>query len=124
MNAAVADSNSKLPLTWIVTSDTPDTYAVDGWYGNTEWCGLAELGVFPDGHIDRGAIARYNLSCSETDNWFIQGVFCQEIAHLWGQGHHNFYSCMAIGYYPGEFQSSGLSGHDTDDFWWQYGGHQ
>ncbi len=107
-------------LYWIRTTDNPDVFVFDGDYGNTGWCGGAFVNVDGNGHIYGQPQAKYNYSssqnCNQGDPWWIQGYFCQEITHTWGQGHHNIGgTCMGLGYFDTGV-SNVMSPHDNDDF--------
>ncbi|MEW5987604.1 MAG: hypothetical protein AB1791_13305 [Chloroflexota bacterium] len=68
----------------------------DGNYGNTGWGGLAVITNYTGCHILRGdALLNYYYYYSSISK---QGIFCQEVGHLWGLDHSND-GCMGKGYY-------------------------
>jgi predicted Zn-dependent protease len=97
-----------------------DISVFDGNFGATGWAGLATLesvdfdwGCLCYRHIAH-AHARYNTYYGGSQQ-YIQGVFCQEIAHGWGLDHSNTGDCMGLGYYPGSTDYYGP--HNNTDFY-------
>lgn len=74
-----------------------DISVFDGNYGATGYGGLAEIISYTTGsHITHGhARLNYYYSYSSTGK---QGVFCQEVGHLFGLTHSND-GCMGMGYF-------------------------
>lgn len=109
--AARVDWNNNTDLTLPLSGVHTDISAFGGNYGNNGWWGLASIesaGIDWPWHC--GALffapacrivhghARYNsfYGGSAADR---QGVFCQEIGHLFGLDHSNTGDCMGKGYY-------------------------
>lgn len=97
-------------------------------HNSTEPCGAAFVDA-PNGHIQGQPQAKYNgdpgMNCGQNDPYFVQGIFCQELAHTWGQGHHNQGTngtCMSLNYFP-TGTNYRVSDHDNADFNAIYGNH-
>jgi hypothetical protein len=100
-----------------------DVSVWDAWYSDS-WGGLASLesvdwdwGCWCYRHISHGH-ARYNNRYGNSDNWWIQGVFCQEVFHTYGFDHDNQYNCMGLGYYSGS--TNVYNSHNRWDFYNRY----
>jgi len=100
-----------------------DISVFDGNFGATGWAGLATIegldfdwGCLCWDHINH-AHARYNTYYGGGQQ-YIQGVFCQEIAHGWGLDHSNTGDCMGLGYYAGSTDYYGP--HNNTDFYNMY----
>jgi hypothetical protein len=100
-----------------------DVSVFDGNFGATGWAGLASLetlnwdwGCWCYDHIGHGH-ARYNSYYGGSD-WYIQGVFCQEVYHTYGFQHDNSGGCMGLGYYAGS--SNVMSAYNVNDFYARY----
>lgn len=121
-DAAINDQYQNISaLYWIKTTSNVNVFVFDGDYGVTNWCGAAFVDA-PGGHIQGQPEAKYNgdpqMNCGQNDPYFIQGVFYQELAHTWGQGHHNQGTngtCMALNYF-GTGTNYRVSDHDNADF--------
>ena len=96
-----------------------EVYVFDGDYGAIGQCGITAFSYDPGTghlyHVDSKYNDNPSTSCGQSDPGFIQGIFCQEIGHAWGQDHHaEGGSCMGLTYFPGAGDT--LSSHDNDDF--------
>ncbi|GIV98058.1 MAG: hypothetical protein KatS3mg057_2715 [Herpetosiphonaceae bacterium] len=96
-NRAVRDWDNNTILYLPDPGTHTDISLFDGNYGATGWGGLAEIINYTSGsHITHGhARLNYYYSYSSTGK---QGVFCQEVGHLFGLDHSND-GCMGMGYY-------------------------
>lgn len=105
--AALNDWGSHTEINFSMKSSHTDISVFDGNYGATGWSGLATI---KDSEwdwwcwwwcgVDHGH-ARVNTYYAGNPSGFsnnIQGIFCQEIGHLFGLGHSDN-GCMGKGYY-------------------------
>lgn len=96
-NNAIKNWNDNTILSLPTVSYHTDIGIYDGNYGTTGWAGLASIEQYIGDHIQHGHAylnTYYNLSQN-----YKQGVFCQEIGHLFGLGHSETGDCMGLGYY-------------------------
>lgn len=130
-NAAIDDQyNNITRLYWQKTTSNVNVYVFDGDYGIQDWCGAAFVNAPPPTHHIIGQPeAKYNgdpqMNCGQTDPYFIQGIFCQELGHTWGQGHHNWGTngtCMSLNYFT-TGTNYRVSDHDNADFNYHYANH-
>lgn len=95
-NRAISDWDSNTLLSLPQVNSHTDISNFDGNYGNTGWGGIAEIINYSGSHITHGhSRLNYYYSYSSTQK---QGVFCQELGHLFGLTHSND-GCMGMGYY-------------------------
>jgi hypothetical protein len=95
-NRAINDWSNNTILYLPQVNYHTDISNFDGNYGNTGWGGLAEIVNYSGSHITHGhSRLNYFYSYSSTQK---QGIFCQEVGHLFGLGHSND-GCMGMGYY-------------------------
>lgn len=88
-------------------------------FGDTGWGGLASITGFTwDFHcwgycrVTKG-VARFNSFYGGSSTWWAQGVFCQEVGHLFGLAHNSSGGCMGLSYFPN--QGNRPSSHDISD---------
>lgn len=104
-------------LFWDYPNDHTEISVFDEAFGHAEWCGEHRNTDAADGHRVHSHSV-YNRDCGGSPQ-FIQGVYCQEIAHAWSQDHHDQdNSCMGLTYY----NQNGyyITNHDELDFNWFY----
>jgi hypothetical protein len=111
---AIRDHFNKISLLyWDYPNAHTDISVYDETRADGEGCGYEDP-VQNDGiHLTHSHVV-FNRNCAGDTN-FIQGIFCQELGHAWGQDHHNEQnSCMGLtyqnqnGYY--------ITDHDNLDF--------
>jgi predicted Zn-dependent protease len=102
--AAINDWNACSGLTLSRRTGHTDVSVYDGNFGDTGWAGLASIkNVAWDWWCpflfcgETHGHARYNSYYSYSST-VIQGVFCQEVGHLFGLG-HSPHGCMGLGYF-------------------------
>lgn len=93
-----------------------DVSVFDGNFGATGWAGLATIDLTSGGHITHGH-ARVNTYYPMSSS-YKQGVFCQELGHVWGLDHSATGDCMGLGYFAGSTSSYGA--HNNSDFYNMY----
>lgn len=84
-----------------------DVSVFDSYVTPVNWCGLASIESWKwwtpwTGHITH-AHAQYNRACggSTGTNGYVQGVYCQEVAHTLGLDHSDTGDCMGLSYFAG-----------------------
>lgn len=104
-------------------SNHTDISVFDGHVWNQTWAGLASIestawnwGTWSYTHITH-THARYNRRYGDSNQAFIQGVFCQEIGHGWGLEHSNTGDCMGAGYHNNIYY---YGPHNVSDFYSLY----
>lgn len=110
---ALSDHYNRISLLyWDYPNQHTEISIYDESFGNTEWCGYHQ--PYDDGYHRSHSHSVYNRDCGGDPN-YVQGVYCQEIAHAWSQDHHTVdNSCMGLGY-----GGSGIyiTEHDNQDFY-------
>jgi hypothetical protein len=117
--AAMADwsNNTDINLTEVTSHNHISAWGQN--FGDTGWGGLASIESSSwDWHCwwwceVTHAHARFNSFYSGTNNWWAQGVQCQEIGHTFGLDHDNTGGCMGLGYWAGQGNTS--SAHSRGD---------
>ncbi|MGI9039028.1 MAG: hypothetical protein ACR2GQ_09210 [Gemmatimonadota bacterium] len=111
--------NSETDVRMTSTSSHGDMSVWGGNFGDTGWSGLASIEktgwdwhCWANCRIAHGH-ARYNSYFGSGNSWFAQGVFCQEVGHLFGLGHNSRGGCMGLTYY--DDHTNRPSAHDIAD---------
>lgn len=111
--AARLDAWNRIPILYNYRVDYhTDVSVFDGNFGDTGWYGYATFESV-SGYVVLHGHARVN-TYYYLSSWAIQGVYCQEVFHVYGFDHNNTGGCMGLYYYSGS--SNVLSSHDLWDF--------
>lgn len=111
--------NGATDVTMTSTSQHKDMSVWGGNFGDTGWGGLASIEnagwdwhCWANCRITHGH-ARFNSFYGGSNSWWAEGVFCQEVGHLFGLGHNSNGGCMGLSYYPNH--TNRPSSHDISD---------